>query len=361
VRLLVEDWDRMRGIISSFTADEKHYALQSIAYALHKASAKSFEKGAFIRSITPFLSQRGNEHHSSDLLDELVYRTSLIRPILHGDRFEFVHFSIQEFFAAAWAVRVLSKGEVQTLLFQEWWRNCIRFYCGLTRTMDGLIHRRKGVGKGKILWLAEYLAEADFTSAKTKTAILEMIEKEVVGPARLSEQEIEYAARSGDELIGRPLRRVGANPRLVVNFGNYLRLLACINSQKAQSVFRSLVKDEDVIDQMRPSEIIEGMVASGRRGASEGVWLSTYKETVLAFPKRYLATKGTYQVLSKRARDRESVVRDVCKSIEREFPILADFRSWLLDNSHQGGAGRSSEYSRMLEVLEHCFGEIAQF
>jgi hypothetical protein len=228
IELLIDEWDRMRGLISSFDSDEKRYALEAIAYRVHKQQRKTFYRHEVAGLVNEFLQNRSQTQNADDLLDEIIFRTSLIRNTWQYNELEFAHLSFQEFFAAQWMQRTLSKNDVQDVLFDEWWKNCVRFYCGITRTLDGLLPRKKSRAQGKVLWLGEYLAEADFTASATKDIILEIIDRELAVSNTIENDEIEYAVESGDELVRCMSKRFTGDR--IVNVFNYLRVLMILDS-----------------------------------------------------------------------------------------------------------------------------------
>ena len=246
VTLLVDEWDRTRGLVSNFDADEKRFALECVAFTLHQSGQKTFDRTLFESTVGGFLEAKGRVGSANSPLDEIIYRSSLIKRLPRSDSFEFTHLSFQEFFAAQWAQRTLGKADVQRLIFDEWWRTSVRFYCGLTRTLDGIVPKRKAISRGKIMWLGEYLVEADYTSAKTKGVVLDLVAEELAFSAAVEDREIQYAAQFGDQLVSRMVKRINlinqnlgtsehpTNKSSVINRLNFLRLLVAVDSQLAR-------------------------------------------------------------------------------------------------------------------------------
>lgn len=144
-KLMLESWKNERNI---YKAVQKHFILKHLALFNQVRSLK--EKND--RKSIPYedlMEQIGNIlpklHLNNDdilpILSEIIERSGLLKEIDGGDKYQFSHLTLQEFFAAQEL-----ESEQDTLLsyFKETpgdWREVIRLWCGLEHESTELINK----------------------------------------------------------------------------------------------------------------------------------------------------------------------------------------------------------------------------
>lgn len=216
-------------------------------------------------------ARRGRAYSSTEpdlLFYELIFRSSLIRPTDASDReFEFVHLSFQEYFAAC-ALHRKGAWEVQYLLGDEWWRNTLRFYFGISRSLDSVLDtlRAKKTSHGFGLTLLEFLSEADYTEPEGRKKVFKIIGRDLVR-STITENELSICRRLGndvvealDALIQDALIVKDASikkPEVSWVSKNLFRVLLEVNTHKAHQVisrahsFLSKLGDAELIEVLR--------------------------------------------------------------------------------------------------------------
>lgn len=123
--MMLGRWDASKGFGQQFHAPLKGFVLSKIAFEMHLARQSDIGVDDFRARVASELQNRGYEADAETLVDEIVDRSGLIRVI--GDRLEFRHLLLQEFFAG----RGIPSDELAvTLVFEDWWRRALVFYFG---------------------------------------------------------------------------------------------------------------------------------------------------------------------------------------------------------------------------------------
>lgn len=209
--LLLGRWDSLRQVTNLFSPDLKSYCLEQLAHHLHERKRKVFERDDLVQLAARLLIEpeeakeipayRFRTAEKAGLLfDELIFRSSLLRQ--HDDgRFYFTHLSFQEFFCARHLIRLGERKLIEQRLFDEWWKNVVVFYFGTTRSMDGIRIPAKRAG-GKAHVLAEYLSEAEYTSAGQRDVVFRLIAGELMSTPQLPATVVSACRRLSPELLG---------------------------------------------------------------------------------------------------------------------------------------------------------------
>jgi hypothetical protein len=241
--LLLGEWDAARNVVNQFSTGIKLYYLETLAYLTHKQGRRHIPRELAVRTASEILNSQPKTEglNPAVLLDEIVYRSSLLRPI-EGQGYEFVHLSFQEFFCAKNLVRRVALAEVQKSLYADWWKNALAFYFGLLRSMDHLrITEKKASGVGH--WLMEYLSEADLTSQPTKQTIFSVVARQVLSDSEMPEAVLDIYRRHAEGLVP-ALRQVMQRAPEGLARGehtrNYLRFLMSLGPSAAPDLTSDL-------------------------------------------------------------------------------------------------------------------------
>ncbi len=274
--MLIGDWDTKRGVVNNFQYEVKLNILESLAHLNHSLRRKSIasdELNSLVHKVTGYerdcvhISNSSNEN----IVNEIYYRSSLLK---QGDdgHFEFAHLSFQEFLCAQRMMRLQSASVLSKLLLDEWWRNTIKFYYGLTRTVDHVRVPSKIRKTGKAgLRLLEYLAEADFTSKKKRLEIFKLACVQILSMQRVTQSDIDILRPYGEDIV-RELKKIANHYN---GFGcpiTYLTILVSLNTKLSYQI---LFNETGYIDDLTLTEVIEIMdKASSRIEDNDGVqWL----------------------------------------------------------------------------------------
>lgn len=197
IELLVDKWDAMREIKSEYLPMIKHFVLEKIAYLTHCKGSKFFYFEDVLKISNTYTDL--SEHDTFLLLDELVFRSSIIMRV-DVNTYSFVHLSFQEFFCAKYLFRFYDAHKIQSVLFNQWWINTMKFYFGLQQSLDDLrIFDRKIEGVGHILF--QYLNETTFTSVHKKEQIYEAFCRQILGYGDLDEELVKIFVENYELLI----------------------------------------------------------------------------------------------------------------------------------------------------------------
>ena len=141
VNLLCGGWDLAKGVIrpTRFGVSAKQVVLAGLANELHRLGVREFNSGVFRRVAKRSLG--GVIAGDSDGLLEEVLRDGIVTrsgPLLH-----FCHQSIQEFMTAKYRLGDPNRSGLTTALRKylrgdDWWREVLCFYIGLSDNPDGV-------------------------------------------------------------------------------------------------------------------------------------------------------------------------------------------------------------------------------
>ncbi|MGK7926195.1 MAG: NACHT domain-containing NTPase, partial [Spirulina sp.] len=144
--ILLELRDLERNIPNQYRGVNKQRVLQHLAlYAQDSANRQQQDRRnllhsellAQVKQVLPQLNLQPEEADS--LIDEIVNRSGLLLPIDGGQRYQFSHLTLQEYFAAAALI------DRQDELIRRWneapsdWREIVKLWCGLANNSTALI------------------------------------------------------------------------------------------------------------------------------------------------------------------------------------------------------------------------------
>jgi hypothetical protein len=141
VELLCGGWDLAKGILrqSLFSREAKSRVLTELAVLAHRSGEKVFEPNLLEEAARSVFG----ENNTVDVATlEAELRSDAII-CFEGSRLRFIHLSFQEYFYATFILGQAHTAELKRIVKSfdsgdDWWREVIRFYIGLTRDLRGL-------------------------------------------------------------------------------------------------------------------------------------------------------------------------------------------------------------------------------
>ena len=147
--VLLEQWDQFRQTPNNYQGRDKRLVLRDLAlYAQNQTSRKQQQQDRRslryqsvlnqVRQILPSLNL-DPEQDAGPLLDEIVERSGLLLTIDGGEKYQFAHLTLQEFFAAE---ALLEKENDLIKYFKAdstAWRETVKLWCGMAGNSTTLI------------------------------------------------------------------------------------------------------------------------------------------------------------------------------------------------------------------------------
>ena len=145
--ILLEQWDQWRGDFNQYKAVNKRRVLQYLAlFSQNRANRDQQDRHSIshrtvleeIRKILPDLNLQPDEN-TEPILNEIVERSGLLLRIDGGERYQFAHVTLQEYFAAE-----ALKDDVDGLAAwfkqaPDEWREVVKLWCGFEGNSTKLI------------------------------------------------------------------------------------------------------------------------------------------------------------------------------------------------------------------------------
>lgn len=123
--MMLGRWDEAKKLEHQYHAPLKDFLLCKIAFEMHRRKHTSILIKEFREFIEKELISRGHKGNVDQLTDEILNRSNLFR--FQGDKIEFRHFLLQEFFAGR---GIPSKDYLKSIVYDLWWQRAIVFYFG---------------------------------------------------------------------------------------------------------------------------------------------------------------------------------------------------------------------------------------
>jgi len=142
--VLLRQWHQER---NQYEARDKQAVLQHLAlYNQGTAEQRQQDRRSIdfqtvldqVRQVLPKLNLRP-EQDTRPLLDEIVYRSGLLLSIDGGERYQFAHLTLQEFFAAAELIDDVDGLFARFSADHDAWRETVKLWCELARDSTALI------------------------------------------------------------------------------------------------------------------------------------------------------------------------------------------------------------------------------
>jgi hypothetical protein len=123
--MMLGRWDKQKGLAQQIHAPIKDFLLQSLAFSMHQRRKVAIPLAECRALFEEELKSRGHHEDLDVLVNEVIYRSSLLR--LVGDHVEFRHLLLQEFFAGR---AIPSVDFLKSVVSDRWWTKAVVFYFG---------------------------------------------------------------------------------------------------------------------------------------------------------------------------------------------------------------------------------------
>ena len=166
-----------RGSFNAYKGNTKRQILQHLAlYAQEGANLKQKDKRSLeysdvlseIKKVLPSLNLDTNDH-AALILSEIVERSGLLLKIDGGDRYQFAHLTIQEYFAASAISNNDQKLIALWIVDPDLWRETAKLWCGVSNDSTTLIHT---LSSQDTLTAFECLADAQFVESEVANQLI---------------------------------------------------------------------------------------------------------------------------------------------------------------------------------------------
>lgn len=144
--ILLDFWDSAKNQPNQYKATNKRRILQSLAIFIQDNATqnakdiRSLDYPTVLAQITQVLPALNiNEQEAQAILEEIEQRSGLLLKIDGGERYQFAHLTLQEFFAAA---ALSAKGDELVQKFRidsVTWREVVKLWCGLADDATNVI------------------------------------------------------------------------------------------------------------------------------------------------------------------------------------------------------------------------------
>jgi hypothetical protein len=123
--MMLGRWDERKGLSQQYQSALKDFLLRRLAFEMHSEGITAISLQRCKALMETELRDRGRETDLDVLLDEILFRSGLLR--LDDGIVEFRHFLLQEFFAGR---GIPSQDFLKGAVADEWWRSGVVFYFG---------------------------------------------------------------------------------------------------------------------------------------------------------------------------------------------------------------------------------------
>ncbi len=163
--ILLERWDQARQTPNKYRGNDKRRVLQHLAlYAQDNVNPQQQDRRSIpyqkvleqVQRVLPSLNLHP-ENDTRHILNEIIERSGLLLSIDGGERYQFAHLTLQEYFTAA---ALVDKGDELVRRFEldpAAWREIVKLWCGLASNSTALI---EAVYEKDVLTGFECLADA---------------------------------------------------------------------------------------------------------------------------------------------------------------------------------------------------------
>ena len=176
--MLLERWDRLRNVPkrSTLSPSDKMQFLVQLAFWLHKKRRREFSIDDAERVWSQECDRFRLDVPMADFIEELVSVDNAIQPE-SGGLFSLGHLSFQEYLTAIALVNSQAIDFLASKFEEEWWRNVIIFFAGITgdaTNLLGEVHSQTVFSMKDKPFMERIIAEARHTPRILKNLILEM-------------------------------------------------------------------------------------------------------------------------------------------------------------------------------------------
>ena len=143
VEILLTKWDTSRNIRRrrAFKPEHKRQLLEEIAWHFHQQGQRYFPEPELLECIATFLPAVGiGPEQSRQILDEIAAENGLLKEQARG-WYGFLHLTLQEYFAAQYAVDHQQIDAILRKRDDPWWEEVLLLYAGRIPDASALLQR----------------------------------------------------------------------------------------------------------------------------------------------------------------------------------------------------------------------------
>ncbi len=181
IDVLLDKWDAHKGVRNRFSAEQKMLVLRKLAFSNHSRTRRTMSEKEILAEITRHCPRLSIKKGESRLLLEEIWQRNYILRQLFMETFDFIHLSLQEYFAAL-ELEEQAEGTAAIMphVLESWWEGPILFYGGISQDVDGLIKGlREEISEdifcSSLILAGKCIAEAKFIDPFLKEEIVQAL------------------------------------------------------------------------------------------------------------------------------------------------------------------------------------------
>ena len=151
VDILLTKWDASRNIrrLRAFKPEHKRQLLEEVAWYFHLRGERYFPESDLLNVIAAFLPAVGLQpEQNGQVLDEITAENGLLKEQARGWQ-GFLHLTLQEYFAALYAVDHQQLDSLMTRRDDPWWQEVLLLYAGRIPDASPLLQHLLGLAPTK--------------------------------------------------------------------------------------------------------------------------------------------------------------------------------------------------------------------
>ncbi len=151
VDILLTKWDASRNIrrLRAFKPEHKRQLLEEVAWYFHLRGERYFPESDLLNVIAAFLPAVGLQpEQNGQVLDEITAENGLLKEQARGWQ-GFLHLTLQEYFAALYAVDHQQLDSLMTRRDDPWWEEVLLLYAGRIPDASPLLQHLLGLAPTK--------------------------------------------------------------------------------------------------------------------------------------------------------------------------------------------------------------------
>lgn len=269
--LLLREWDahRQRERFPRFLVEHKEEILRSIAWELHREGVRHVEHQRLLKLLREVLPSVGLQPGmAEDVLREITTHHGLIRSY-GADWYGFVHFALQEYFAAECIEHRSPLAVAIEHRHQAWWQEIIRLYAGrgdCTELVVALLQQREDLFHTNLRLAGECLAQGTAVQPELRAAVLaELYAVALAVPTpKLDIRFWQVLARAAGEAYAERLWKALSDPSLRIEVRACIARELNATGESFHQAALPRLTDEELAPEVRMA-LAEAICASGTR------------------------------------------------------------------------------------------------